>query len=119
MLMSVHERTREIGTVRALGMRRALVVRLFLLEGFALGLCAAVLGAALGGAAVLQLGARGIPMNTVTLAWMAGGDALFPVLRPWSVARATLAITALSSLAAIYPAYAASRLEPREALHNV
>ena len=119
MLMSVHERTREIGTVRALGMRRSLVVRLFLLEGFALGVCAALAGSLLGGAAVLHLGARGIPMNTVTLAWMAGGDALYPVLRPWSVARAAVAITALSTLAAVYPAYAASRLEPREALQHV
>jgi putative ABC transport system permease protein len=119
MLMSVHERTREIGTVRALGMRRGLVVRLFLLEGFALGVCAAALGAALGGAAVLHLGVRGIPMNTITLAWMAGGDALFPVLRPWSVARASAAIAGLSTLAAVYPAFTASRLEPREALHHV
>jgi putative ABC transport system permease protein len=119
MLMSVHERTREIGTVRALGMRRSMVVRLFLLEGFALGACAAVLGAALGGAMVLRLGAQGIPMNTMTLAWMAGGDALFPVLRAWSVARAAGAIALLSTLAAIYPAFAASRLEPREALQHV
>jgi putative ABC transport system permease protein len=119
MLMSVHERTREIGTVRALGMRRGLVVRLFLLEGFALGVVSAILGASLGGAAVLYLGARGIPMNTITLAWMAGGDVLFPVLRAWSVARAAVAIAALSTLAAVYPAFSASRLEPREALAHV
>jgi ABC-type lipoprotein release transport system permease subunit len=58
-------------------------------------------------------------MDTITLAWMAGGDALFPVLRPWSVARAAGAIAALSTLAAVYPAFAASRMEPREALHHV
>jgi putative ABC transport system permease protein len=119
MLMSVHERTREIGTMRAMGMRRGLVVRLFLLEGFALGVCAAVAGAALGGAMVLHLARQGIPMNTMTLAWMAGGDALFPVLRPWSVGRAAGAIALLSTLAAAYPAFAASRLEPREALQHV
>ena len=44
MLMSVHERTREIGTVRALGMRRSAVIRLFVLEGLALGTVAATLG---------------------------------------------------------------------------
>jgi ABC-type lipoprotein release transport system permease subunit len=58
-------------------------------------------------------------MNTITLAWMAGGDQLYPVLSGWSVARAVAAITALSTLAAVYPAFAASRLEPREALHHV
>lgn len=119
MLMSVHERTREIGTVRALGMRRALVVRLFVLEGLALGLVCAALGVALGGGIVLYYAATGIPMNTITLAWMAGGDVLFPVLTAASVVRAGLLIAGLSTLAAIYPAFTASRLEPREALHHV
>ena len=68
---------------------------------------------------VLHLARQGIPMNTMTLAWMAGGDALFPVLRPWSVGRAAGAIALLSTLAAAYPAFAASRLEPREALQHV
>ncbi len=119
MLMSVHERTREIGTVRALGVRRSAVVRLFVLEGLALGIVAAVLGVALGGSIVLYYGARGIPMNTLTLAWMAGGDHLYPVLRWSSASRAAFAIVALSTFAAVYPAFTASRLEPREALHHV
>jgi putative ABC transport system permease protein len=119
MLMSVHERTREIGTIRALGMRRGLVVRLFILEGLALGVVAAVVGVCLGGGIVVYYAARGIPMNTMTLSWMAGGDELFPVLLLGNVLRAALAIAGLSTLAAVYPALTASRLEPREALHHV
>lgn len=119
MLMSVHERTREIGTVRALGMRRSLVIRLFVLEGLALGLVCATLGIALGGGIVLYYASTGIPMNTITLAWMAGGDVLFPVLKASSALRAGALIAALSTLAAVYPAFTASRLEPREALHHV
>lgn len=119
MLMSVHERTREIGTIRALGVRRAGVVRLFLLEGLAMGIVAAVLGVLLGGALVLYWAQVGIRMNTITLAWLAGGDTLYPRLEIPSVLRAAFAIIALSTLAALYPAYAASRLEPREALHRV
>jgi ABC-type lipoprotein release transport system permease subunit len=119
MLMSVRERTREIGTMRALGMRRARVVRLFVLEGLALGVLSALAGALVGGAAVLHLAATGIPMKAAALAWMAGGDVLYPALVPASLLRATLAIVLLSTLAAVYPAFAASRLEPREALHHV
>jgi ABC-type lipoprotein release transport system permease subunit len=58
-------------------------------------------------------------MNTVTLAWLAGGDYLYPRLEVLSVLRAAFAIIAMSTLAALYPAYSASCLEPREALHRV
>ena len=119
MLMSVHERTREIGTIRAMGMRRDGVVRLFLLEGLALGVVAAVLGVLAGGALVLYWAGVGIRMNTVTLSWLAGGDFLYPRLEFLSVLRAAFAIVTMSTLAAVYPAYTASRLEPREALHRV
>lgn len=119
MLMSVHERTREIGTVRALGMRRGAVIRLFVLEGLALGTVAAGLGILVGGAAVLHYAAHGIPMNNTSLTWMAGGDKLFTALTAASVAKTAATIVGLSTLAAVYPAHIASRLEPREALHHV
>jgi putative ABC transport system permease protein len=119
MLMSVHERTREIGTVRALGMRRGMVVRLFILEGLALGLVSAVLGVLLGSAFVAYWATHGIAMNTMTLSWIAGGDTLFPQLRLGSALRAGGLIALLSTVAAIYPAFTASRLLPREALHHV
>ncbi len=119
MLMSVRERTREIGTVRALGLRRGLVVRLFVYEGLALGCVAACVGVLLGGALVAHWSRVGLPMNTFTLTWMAGGERLFPRLEWLSVLRAGAAIVALSTLAAVYPALSASRLEPREALQHV
>ena len=119
MLMSVRERTREIGTMRALGMRRSRVVRLFVLEGLALGVVSAIAGALAGGVVVAYLAATGIPMTVSSLAWMVGSDVLYPALVPESLLRATLSIVLLSTLAAVYPAFSASRLEPREALHHV
>jgi ABC-type antimicrobial peptide transport system permease subunit len=50
---------------------------------------------------------------------MAGGDVLYPALEPASLLRSILSIVLLSTLAALYPAFSASRLEPREALHHV
>jgi len=119
MLMSVRERTREIGTMRALGMRRSRVVRLFVLEGAALGVVSAAAGALAGSLVVAWLATHGIPMKAASLAWMAGGDVLYPELRAASLLRSSVSIVLLSTLAAVYPAVSASRLEPREALHHV
>jgi ABC-type lipoprotein release transport system permease subunit len=58
-------------------------------------------------------------MKVASLAWMAGGDVLYPALRAESLLRATVSIVLLSTLASVYPAFSASRLEPREALHHV
>src|SRR5205807_10015372 len=48
MTMAIFERTREIGTVMALGTRRRGVVSMFVLEGFVLGVLGAVAGVVLG-----------------------------------------------------------------------
>lgn len=55
MSMAVYERTREIGTLRAIGLKRAGVVRIFALEGGLLGLFGSALGAVLSLLAVLLL----------------------------------------------------------------
>jgi len=105
MLMSVHERTREIGTVRALGMRRGVVVQMFVMEGLVLGLLSAAAGLLAGSAVVLYLGARGIAMNTLTLAWLAGQTrrvqlgttvCVLPYRHPILVARLAANIDSLS-----------------------
>ena len=55
MLMSVFERTRELGVMMALGTRPRQVVKLILLEGFVLTVLGAMAGAAMGGALAYYL----------------------------------------------------------------
>ena len=62
MMMSVMERTGEIGTGLALGMRRSDVLRLFLGEGLVLGLLGGLLGISLGWLLAAAISAVGIPM---------------------------------------------------------
>ena len=79
-LMSVFERTREIGTMRALGTRRARVAGLFLNEGLLLGLAGA-LGGALAGAGLVSYFARhGIPAFSEAQRYSYGGDYLYTAL---------------------------------------
>jgi putative ABC transport system permease protein len=101
MLVSVTERTREIGIRMAVGATRRDILLQFLVEACML--------TALGGAMGLGLG--------VTVASVAGRLADWPVALAWPVAAATLVVTALAGIAAgFYPAWRASRLDPIFAL---
>jgi putative ABC transport system permease protein len=64
MLMSVMERTGEIGVLRALGMRRREVVGLFLLEATSIALVGGILGAALGAAGGFYLQEVGVDLGS-------------------------------------------------------
>jgi putative ABC transport system permease protein len=117
MLMAAAERTREIGTLRALGTRPGLIRRLFLLEGILLAAGGCVVGAAL--SVVLRLvlnhsgimlppppgAAHGSPLHVqfFGLAYGAGAAAMFVTL----------------TLASYFPARRASRMSIVDALTHV
>jgi putative ABC transport system permease protein len=118
MSAAVVERTVEIGTLRAIGLRRTGVRTLFITEGVLLG----SFGAAAGIAAALILAAI---INRSGLTWTPPGRVV-PVplhLRVWEDGRllvaTALAIVAVSVLSAWWPARRASRLEVVEALRHV
>jgi putative ABC transport system permease protein len=114
MLMSVLERTREIGTMMALGVRRRSIVALFLLEAALLGCLSGLAGASLGSALVFRIGKAGLHlrMGTSTLHVHPYVDLGFFVV--------ALALAAAGAvLAALWPALRASRLRPVTALASV
>ena len=117
MNMSVLERTTEIGTVMALGMKPQVVVRLFLYEGLILGILGGVLGLVLGAAVIAISHTVGIPMPAppgASFGWLAT-----PVIVPSEMLRAFVLSVAISSLSGLYPAYKASRMEIAQALRHV
>jgi ABC-type lipoprotein release transport system permease subunit len=62
MWISIRERTREIGTLRAIGMQKTSVLLMFLTEGFLLGLLATLAGAVLGVVLSLVLNSSHVPL---------------------------------------------------------
>jgi putative ABC transport system permease protein len=102
MLVSVTERTKEIGVRRAIGARRADIIWQFLLEASALTGLGGVIGIALGFiiSFLLNLLLPSLP-SRVPMVW---------VLIGFSVS------VAIGLIAGIYPAFKASRLDPIEAL---
>ena len=117
MMMSVLERTGEIGTVLAMGTRRRGVLRQFVCEGLLLGLLGALLGLALGTVLAQSLSAVGIPMPP-SPGTSHGYDA--QILLTWrNAADAFVLAIGTTLVASLYPAWGASRRNIVDALrHN-
>lgn len=111
LLMSVQERTREIGLMKALGMSNGKVFGLFSMEAVMIGVMGSVLGVALGiGVGVAGNAALvGGPLSNVA------GLTLFSV-EPLSILAIVALIIAIAFLAGTLPARRAARKDPIEAL---
>jgi ABC-type antimicrobial peptide transport system permease subunit len=101
VLMSIFERTREIGLLRALGWRRGRVLRMILMESIGLSLMGGLLGAVVG-IGVVRLFGR-IPATAVLL------QGQFSVSL---FVQAFLVALGLGAIAGLYPAWQASQLDP-------
>jgi len=110
LVVSVVQRSREIGILRAMGISRAQILRVFLLQGGLLGFGGAVAGSALGALAVIVW---------LRVARNPDGTPLFPLEldpRLFALALGLAALTGL--LAAFAPALRAARLDPAVAIRG-
>jgi len=105
MLMSIFERTREIGILRAVGWRRRRVLALVLGEALVIALIGTVVGVVL----------AAVGLRAITLAPTARGF-ISPNLPPMVLLIALAMGIGLSLLGGLYPAARAAALEPTEAL---
>jgi len=105
MVMAVMERTREIGTLRAVGWRQARVLWMVLSESLLLGLIAAGLGILVG-----------MALNTALGAIPGFGDFISTAYTPQIFFQAIAVSLFLGVIGGLYPAWHASRLRPVEAL---
>ena len=116
LIMSVLDRTSEIGTLKALGLRCRDILRLFLMESAILGLLGGLLGVGVGCALGEALSFVGIPMPPAP-----GMDIGYTakILISWQlVAGSWLLAFSTTLVAGIYPAWKASRLEIVDALRH-
>ena len=119
MIVSLMERTREIGILKALGMKSRTVLAIFISEAVIVGLLGATFGIGLGWvlanvAATIFTGG-GFAVATGQGA-VSGAFAITPVLTPTLLLGAFGFGIAVSVIFAIYPAWRASKLKPVDAL---
>ena len=116
MIVSLIERTREIGILKALGMKSRTVLMIFLGESLFIGLMGAIIGI-IGGWVLANITSSVLSSGILT-----GGDggnfAITPVLSPTVMIGALCFGVGISVIFALYPAWRASKLKPVDALRH-
>lgn len=128
MLMAVLERTREIGMMAALGMKKGEIMKLFIFEGGFIGVFGSLLGCLLGGLGSWYLEVEGWSMSflTKTANMERMMQSVYPVKDVYyaDLTLGTLLMTfvfgtAIAILASMYPARKAAKMNPIQALRHI
>ncbi len=125
MLMATFERTKEIGLMRALGMRPSQVVSLVMWESVLLALTGIVAGLALGMPLIwyweangMNLGALMTEEQSFDFNGITVDPRLWPTVGLGQIMSAVITIGLMTSLSGLWPALRAARLLPTEALRH-
>jgi putative ABC transport system permease protein len=128
MLMAVMERTREIGMMAALGMKKSEIMKLFIFEGGFIGVFGSLLGCLLGGLASWYLEVEGWSMSFLARSpdMKRIMESVYPVKDLYyadltfnTLLMTFLFGTAIAILASMYPARKAAKMNPIQALRHI
>lgn len=120
LLMSVFERTRELGILASLGMKGRQIMLMVLFEAVILALMGVAIGLVLGAGFVSYMSRVGLQFSADAMGSVEGlaiGSRLYPAFAPGEAVTLSIFMFVVVSLVSIYPAWYASRLEPVRALH--
>ncbi len=118
MVMATTDRVAEIGTMRAIGAQRFLVVALFVLETVMLGIAAGGLGAVVGVGVILFCGSVGIPAGADIMVMLYAGTALYPSVDHVDVGFGMAIVIGVAVLSTLYPAVLAAGVRPVVAMQG-
>ena len=120
LLMSVFERTREMGILAALGMKGRQIMAMFIMESATLGAIGVILGVVLGSLGVYYLATEGIHYGDISASVasteFAYGETMYAAFQWKATAVLSVVCWIIMLLASLYPAWFATRREPIDAL---
>ncbi len=114
LVITVFERTAEIGTMRAIGARKSYIRYLFIWETFILIMSGTVLGIVLGACVCAGLQKNGIHLDNQLLVTLFGGASLRPVVSAKIMAIQCSGSLAVGFLAWIFPVHVAVNIPPAQ-----
>ncbi len=118
LVMSVFERTREIGILAAIGMKSSSIRTMFFAESFLLAVGGIAIGMVMGAIVVSLVGKYGIPIGNFGITGFYLGERIYATLTLKDAVFLTITTFVVTLLAALYPASLAARMEPVEALRS-
>jgi ABC-type lipoprotein release transport system permease subunit len=118
LIMSVFERTREIGILAAMGMRGGRIMAMFFAESSLLAVGGIVMGVALGSLLSAYVQRYGIFIGDFGITGMLIGERIYTYLTLNDIVTLSIMAFVITLLAALYPAIVAANMEPVEALHG-
>lgn len=116
LVISVIERTGEIGTMRALGAQKGFVRKMFLVETVVIAVVFGLVGTALAFGILGVLSAMNIEAGNAFLEILFAGKVLRPSVNPLSVLWSLVMVGAVSVVAHVYPVQLALRIQPVRAM---
>ncbi len=116
LIMSVYERTREIGILSAIGMKGRRILAMFLAESTLLAIGGIVMGLILGGLVVAYFNKYGFYIGNMGITGILIGNTIYADLTWKDTVNLTVMAFVITLLAGLYPAVLAARMEPVEAL---
>lgn len=118
LVVSISERTKEIGTLRALGARKRFVRRMILLETAFLAAIAGVAGLGIGYLILSALRWSGIRAPNIFLEALFAGRVLVPSISAGAAVKAFASVFGMSVLSSLYPIAVALRIRPVVAMQG-
>jgi ABC-type lipoprotein release transport system permease subunit len=118
LIMSVFERTREIGILSAIGMKPWRIMVMFFIESLLLAVGGIIIGLILGGLMVYYASTVGFYIGNMGITGILLGERIYAYLTVKDTVSLAIVAFIVTLLAALYPALLAARMEPVAALRG-
>lgn len=118
LVISVIERTQEIGTMRSLGAQKQVVRRMFIAETMSISLVFGTIGLLAGALVIFLVNKAGIPTENVIVEMIFGGDVFRPVFDPMSPVVSYIVMVGIGLISSWYPVRVALKIQPVEAMQT-